>query len=80
MRYFSLAMGLALASMFAIVPAKAEFGGPNLNSQGQCRQYGPNNQNLTYYYWGSCPSTQVGTHGHVHVNTVSGGAVRHRHQ
>jgi hypothetical protein len=71
MRHLTLATGLALAiaTTFSLAPAKAEF----VNSQGQCRQYGANNQNLTYYYWGNCPSTQVGPHGHVHVN----GATHH---
>jgi hypothetical protein len=78
MRHFTLATGLALAiaTMLSLAPAKAEFGGPMTNSEGMCRQYGANNQNLTYYYWDKCPSTQVGPHGHVHVNS---GTVAHHH-
>ena len=74
MHRFTLAAGLALAiaTTFSLAPAKAEFGGQIKNDQGQCRQYGANNQNLTYYYWDKCPSTQVGPHGHVHVNSASG--------
>jgi hypothetical protein len=69
MRHFTLATGLALAvaTLFSLAPAKAEMGGAMTNSQGECRQYGPNNQNLTYYYWAKCPSTVAGPHGHVHV-------------
>jgi hypothetical protein len=77
MRHFTLATGLALAiaTIFSLAPARAEFGGAIFNDQGQCRQYGANNQNLTYYYWDKCPSTKVGTHGHVHVN----GGTSHHH-
>jgi hypothetical protein len=69
MRHFTLAMGLAfaLAATFAMAPAQAEMGGPTTNDQGQCRVYGPNNQNSSYYYWGACPkaaATVVVHHRH----------------
>ena len=48
MRYLTLAAvaALAVAATFAMTPAKADMGGPLVNDQGQCRQYGPNNTNL----------------------------------
>jgi hypothetical protein len=51
MRRIMLAAGLALAiaGPLSLTPANAEFGGAIQNDQGQCRQYGPNNQNLPYY-------------------------------
>jgi hypothetical protein len=69
MRHFALATGLAfaLAAMFAMAPAKAEFGGPMKNEQGQCRTFGSNNQNNTYYHWEACPkaaATVVVHHRH----------------
>ena len=69
MRHITVAtfLALAIASTFSLAPAKAEFGGPVANGQGQCRSYGPNNQNLSYYYWDSCPGTLTGPHGHVRV-------------
>jgi hypothetical protein len=74
MRHLTFAAGLALAlaATFATAPARAEIGGPLVNAQGQCRQYGGENQNLTYYYWDKCPS-QVTRHGHTHAirTTVS---------
>jgi hypothetical protein len=82
MRHAAIATGIALlASMFALAPASAEFGGPVKNDQGQCRQYGANNQNLTYYHWEACPSTVQGPHGHVHVirATAGSGGSRHHH-
>jgi hypothetical protein len=59
MRHFTLATGLAfaLAAMFAMAPAQAEFGGPMKNDQGQCRVFGANNQNSTYYHWDTCPKS-----------------------
>ena len=83
MRHFTLVASLALAiagTLSAAAPANAEFGGPVTNGQGQCRHYGPNNNNLSFSYWGDCPSTQQGPHGHVHVNstTVGSGAPHHR--
>jgi hypothetical protein len=69
MRHFTAAtaVALAVASMFAMSPAKADMGGPLVNEQGQCRQFGPNNTNLTYSYFGPCPSSVQGPHGHVHA-------------
>ena len=74
MRHYVIAAGLAfaMATMFAMGPAKAEFGGPLINDQGLCRQFGANNQNLTYYYWGKCP-TQLMHKGHTHVVHVTEG-------
>jgi hypothetical protein len=85
MRHFTLATGLAfaLAAMFAMAPAHAEFGGPIKNDQGQCRTFGANNQNLTYYHWDACPGTVQGPHGHVHVIRASvggGSGGRHHHK
>src|SRR5580704_14731380 len=69
MRYLTLAAvaALAVTATFAMTPAKADMGGPLVNDQGQCRQYGPNNTNLTYSYFGPCPSSVQGPHGHVHA-------------
>jgi len=69
MRHFTLATGLvlAIAAMFAMGPAKAEFGGPLVNDKGECRQYGANNQNLTYYHYDKCPTEITDRHGHTHA-------------
>jgi len=57
MRHFTLATGLVLAAAaFAISPALAEIGGPLEDGKGNCRQYGSNNQQLTFSYWAPCPS------------------------
>jgi hypothetical protein len=68
MRHVTFAAGLAFATaaMFATAPAKAEIGGPLVNAQGQCRQFGAQNQNLIYYYWDKCP-TQITHRGHTHA-------------
>jgi hypothetical protein len=77
MRHITFAAGLAfaVAATFATAPARAEFGGPLINEQGQCRQYGPENQNLTYYYWDKCPS-QITHKGHTHAIRVT---IPHHH-
>jgi hypothetical protein len=56
MRHFTLATALAfaMAATFSIA-AKADMGGPSKNDQGQCRVYGANNQNSSYYHWEACP-------------------------
>ena len=69
MRHFTLAAaGLALATMFAMTPAMAEMGGPVVQN-GQCRQFNGNSNNLDFYYWGACPSTEP-RRGGVGVRTV----------
>jgi hypothetical protein len=80
MRHFTVAtaMAVAMAAMFAMTAAKAEIGGPIRNDQGQCRSYGPNNTNLTYSYWGACPGSLQGPHGHVHTIRATA-PLRHRH-
>jgi hypothetical protein len=56
MRKIAIVTGLALAAAsFSLAPAMAEMGGPIKNDKGQCRQFGPNNQNGDYYHWGDCP-------------------------
>jgi hypothetical protein len=71
MRHISLATGLALtiAATFSLAPAMAEMGGPMKNAQGQCRTFGPNNQNNNYYHWDTCPkaaASAVIVHHHRH--------------
>jgi hypothetical protein len=80
MRHLTLAAGLAfaIAATVSMGPAKAEFGGPLVNDQGQCRQYGANNQNLTYYHWDKCP-TEITRHGHTHAVRTTVGGVSHHH-
>jgi hypothetical protein len=58
MRHFTIAAGLALATMFAITPAMAEMGGPKTNADGQCRLFNGNSNNLAYSYWGACPNAE----------------------
>jgi hypothetical protein len=56
MRKIALVTGLALAAAsFSLAPAMAEMGGPVKNDKGQCREFGPNNQNNDYYHWVACP-------------------------
>jgi|HubBroStandDraft_5_1064220.scaffolds.fasta_scaffold793896_1 hypothetical protein len=72
MRVTTLATGLALtiAATFSLAPAMAEMGGPIKNAQGQCKVFGSNNQNLTYYHWDACPKAKTAEAVIVH---------RHRH-
>lgn len=71
MRHFTLAAGLAMAmaTAFAMTPAMAEMGGPVKDTNGMCRQFNGNSNNLFFYYWSSCPGTEP-RKGGVGIRTI----------
>ena len=70
MRHFTIAAGLALATMFAIAPAMAESGGVK-EQNGQCRLFNGNSNNLAYSYWGACPNAEPTKKGATHTVHVA---------
>ena len=77
MRQIALATGLALAlaAMFALSPAKAEFNGALQDGQGHCKQFNSYNPNRMFYYWGPCPSHEAGRGRPTRIIKVTNGGV-----
>jgi hypothetical protein len=59
MRHITLATALAfaLAATFSLAPAQADMGGPIKNGS-QCKVFGANNQNNSYFHWEKCKSSK----------------------
>ena len=61
MRHLTLATAIAIAATFSLAPAKAEFGGPMKNAQGQCRKSNGESATLGFYIWEKCSDKAAAT-------------------